>query len=173
MKFATAEWGRYLCEAIIRFRLYEPSFRWFPAAPSRQVAFGGDLLEFVIALGSPLGEAAFLQALQQAAAPPGFEHEFLLFGQLFRRFETLACNLRFLRLHMQAKVAEGCEIAGRDGTPLADLDFGADSGCFDFGPPAVQTRDRGGLLFVAVFFQFQLDAAPVESLSREIKSFHR
>ena len=57
-------------------------------------------------------------------------------GQLFRRFETVACDLGFLRLHIQAKVAEGREIAGRDGTPLADLDFGADSRCFDFGAPA-------------------------------------
>ena len=128
----------------------------------------------MVALGGPLGEAAFLQALQEAAAAAGFEHELLLFGQLLRRLEAVARDLGFLRLHVQAEVAEGGEIAGGDGAPLADLDFGADAGGFDFGAPAVEPGERGDLLFVAGFFEFELDAAPVEGLFEgELKGLHR
>ena len=38
----------------------------------------------------------------QAAAPSGFEHEFLLFGKLFRRFETVARDLPVFRPFMLA-----------------------------------------------------------------------
>src|ERR1017187_2950110 len=60
--------------------------------PARQVVFGGSLLDFVVARRRPLGEAAFLQALQEAAAAARVEHKFLLFGQLLGGLEALAGN---------------------------------------------------------------------------------
>src|ERR1017187_2565971 len=109
------------------------------SAPAGQIVFGGNLLHFVVARRGPLDEAAFLQALQETAAAARFEHEFLLFGQLLGGLEALTGNRRFTRLDVQAEVAERREIAGGDGAPLTDLDFGADTRSFDFGALAVQT----------------------------------
>src|SRR5260370_24795148 len=68
----------------------------FPSAPAGEIAFGGDLVEFAVALVGPLGEAALLQALEEAAAAAGFEHDFLLFAELFRGLDAEARGLGFL-----------------------------------------------------------------------------
>src|ERR1035438_8678005 len=142
--------------------------------PAGQKALGGDLLDFAVARCGPLRKAAVFQALQEAPAAAGFEHELLLFGQLLRGLEAAAGDLGFLRLDVQAEVTEGTEIAGGDGAPLTDLNFRADAGGFHFGALAVEAGERGNLLFVAGFFQFELDAAPVEGLFKgELKGLHR
>jgi hypothetical protein len=46
----------------------------------------------VVARRRPLGEAAFLQPLQEAATAARFEHKFLLFGQLLGGLEALPGN---------------------------------------------------------------------------------
>src|ERR1035437_817517 len=146
----------------------------FAAAPAGEVAFGGDLLDLAVPGGGLLGEAAFLQALQEAAAAACFEHELLPFGQLLGGLEAEAGDLRLPRLHEQAEVAEGGEISGGDGAPLTDLNLGADAGGFDFGALAVETGKGGNLLFVAGFLEFELDAEPVEGLFEgEVEGLHR
>src|ERR1035438_9519060 len=143
-------------------------------APARQVIFGGNLLCFVVARRRPLGEAAFLQPLQEAASAARFEHEFLLFGQLLGGLEALTGNRRLARPDVQPEVAERREIAGRDGAPLADLNLGADAGGFHFGALAVQTGQLSNLLFVPNLLEFELDAAPVEGLFEgESEGLHR
>src|ERR1017187_10271320 len=143
-------------------------------APARQIVFGGSLLHFVIARRCPLGEAAFLQALQEAAAAARFQHEFLLFGQFLGGLEALAGNRGLARPDVQAEVAQRCEIAGGDGAPLADLNLGADAGGFDFGALAVQAGQLSNLLFIADLLEFELDAAPVEGLFEgESEGLHR
>src|ERR1035438_5461191 len=133
-------------------------------APARQIVFGGSLLHFVVARRRPLGEAAFLQALQKAAAAARFEHEFLLFGQLLGGLEALPGNRRLAHPDVQPEVAERREIAGGDGAPLADLNLGADAGGFHFRALAVQTGQFSNLLFVPDLLQLELDSAPVEGL---------
>src|ERR1039457_2535895 len=143
-------------------------------APARQIVFGGSLLYFVVARRRPLGDAAFLQALQEAATAARFEHEFLLFGQLLGGLEALPGNRGSARPDEQAEVAERREISGGDGAPLADLNFGADAGGFDLGALAIQTGQICKLLFVADLLEFELDATPVEGLFEgESEGLHR
>src|SRR5665647_3075925 len=76
------------------------------AAPARQVVLGGSLFYFVVACRLPLGEASFLQALQEAAPAARFEHEFLLFGQLLSGLEALPGNRGLARPDVQTEVAQ-------------------------------------------------------------------
>src|ERR1035438_7187033 len=86
-------------------------------APAGEIVFGGSLLHFVVARGDPLGEAAFLQALQEAAAAARSQPALLLFGQFLGGLEALAGDRRLARPDEQREVAQRREIAGGDGMP--------------------------------------------------------
>src|SRR5207302_6348833 len=113
-------------------------------------------------------------ALQEAAAAAGFEHVFLLVGEFADALGAASGEFGFIALDAQAEAAEGGEIAGGDGGPFADLNFGANAGGFDFRAAAIERGEFGGLLLVAGLFELKLDAAPFEGFfKREAEGFHR